>query len=129
LCVLAQSTFLQAQRKTFGESMAPIFTAAAGVIPQIVDDERLRELRNHLVELELRVPLRKSHTTPEDLEEPLGINRLISLLEPWQSWEFEEQVSSFACVYLNYPRRIPALKTTAIRCTAANAIHSLLVTD
>lgn len=111
--------------------MAPIYTAAAGVISQIVDDERLRELRNHLVELELRVPLRKSHTgtTPEDLEEPLGINRLISLLEPWQSWEFEEQVRIFACVYLNCPRRIPALKTTAIRCTAANAIHSLLVTD
>lgn len=73
--------------------MAPIYTAATGVIPQIVDDERLLELKSQLEKLELLVPLERRYATPEEVELPLDIDRLISLLEPWQRWTFEEQVS------------------------------------
>ena len=73
--------------------MAPIYTAAIGVTPQIIDDERLSQLRNHLEELELRKPLRRNYKSPEEVEEPLDVDRLVSILEPWQSWVFEEQVS------------------------------------
>ena len=73
--------------------MAPIFTAATGVVPQIVDDERLLKLQSQLEGLELLVPLRRRYSTPEEVELPIDIGRLISLLEPWQRWTFEEQVS------------------------------------
>lgn len=83
--------------------MAPIFTAATGVIPQIVDDERLLQLQSQLEGLELLVPLRRHYATPEEVELPLDIVHLISLLEPWQRWTFEEQVSisarSFVCAW------------------------------
>mmetsp|Transcript_3628 Transcript_3628/g.8298 ORF Transcript_3628/g.8298 Transcript_3628/m.8298 type:complete len:4344 (+) Transcript_3628:221-13252(+) len=72
--------------------MAPIFTAATGVIPQIVDDERLLQLQSELEGLDLLVPLRRRYSTPEEVELPLDIDRLISLLEPWQRWTFEEQI-------------------------------------
>lgn len=75
--------------------MAPIYAAAAGVIPQIIDDERLRNLQSQLEEMELGVPLRRTYTTPEEVAEPPGIDHLLSLLKPWQGWGFEEQVRIF----------------------------------
>ena len=80
--------------------MAPIFTAATGVIPQIVDDERLLRLQTQLEEVELLVPLRRRYTSPEEVELPLDIDRLISLLEPWHHWKFEEQVSTISLSFV-----------------------------
>lgn len=73
--------------------MAPIFTAAVGITPQIIDDERLCKLRNDLFDVELKIPLRRSYSSSEEILEPLDINRLISILKPWKTWVFEEQVS------------------------------------
>jgi hypothetical protein len=80
--------------------MAPIFSAAVGVAPQIIDDERLFQLRTSLEELELKVPLIRTYKTPKEVGEPVDIDRLVSLLEPWQSWAFEEQVRSYCVVWL-----------------------------
>eukprot|EP00980_Cylindrotheca_fusiformis_P007263 scaffold1525_cov142-Cylindrotheca_fusiformis.AAC.63 len=71
--------------------MAPIYAAAAGVIPQIIDDERLRQLQSQLEEVDLQVPPRRTYTGPEEVEEPQGIESVLALLEPWQKWGFEEQ--------------------------------------
>ena len=77
------------------EKMAPIYAAAVGVSPQLVDDDRLRELRSSLEAVEMQIPLhRRAYKTPEEVEKPLDIERLVSLLEAWQSWVFEEQVRS-----------------------------------
>ena len=72
--------------------MAPIF-AAIGITPQIIDDERLRVLRSSLESVVLNWPLHKADPNSETINVPLDIERLIALLEPWQSWAFEEQVS------------------------------------
>jgi len=73
--------------------MAPIFTAAVGITPQIIDDERLCKLRNDLFNVEMKIPLRRSYSSSEEILEPLDINRLISIVKPWKTWVFEEQVS------------------------------------
>ena len=75
--------------------MAPIFTADVGITPQVIDDSRLVDLRKALATIELRVPLGKSYTTPDEVELPLDIDQLITLIEPYQQWIFEEQVSRF----------------------------------
>ena len=72
--------------------MAPIYSAVVGVNPQIIDDERLRQLFNSLASIELKVPLHRTFTSPEEVTEPLDIESLVTLVEPWQSWMFEEQV-------------------------------------
>jgi hypothetical protein len=73
--------------------MAPIYAAAVGISPQIIDDDRLRQLRKTLIEIELEVPLHRAYASPDEVELPIDIDRLVCLLEPWQSWVFEEQVS------------------------------------
>ena len=74
--------------------MAPIF-ASIGITPQIIDDERLRAMRSCLESMQFNGPLNNTHQTSEKLRMPLDIERLVGILEPWQSWTFEEQVSSF----------------------------------
>ena len=72
--------------------MAPIYAAAVGISPQIVDDDRLRELRTSLEAVHLQLPLhRRAYKSPEEVEMPLDIERLVSILEAFQSWVFEEQ--------------------------------------
>jgi len=74
--------------------MAPIFSAEVGITPQIIDDERLVNLRKSLAEIDVRVELGKTYPSPDEVEVPLDIDHFISLIEPWQSWTFEEQVGS-----------------------------------
>jgi hypothetical protein len=74
--------------------MAPILSTAIGVTPQIIDDPRLRQLLNRLDEFEPN-KVSASSTKPQSAEEviaPLDITKLVSLLEPYQTWIFEEQV-------------------------------------
>lgn len=73
--------------------MAPILAAEVGITPQIIDDKRLLELRSALAEMEVRVEPGKAYSHPDEVEVPLDIDRLIALIQPWQSWTFEEQVS------------------------------------
>ncbi len=74
--------------------MAPILATSVGVSPQQIDDERLRRLKVSLLELELRGQVDSAFSSSEEISMPLDIERLVALLEPWQSWPFEEQVSS-----------------------------------
>jgi hypothetical protein len=74
--------------------MAPILAAEIGTPPQIIDDMRLVELRSALASIEDFVELGKSYSSPEEVEAPLDIDHLLSLIEPWQTWTFEEQVST-----------------------------------
>ena len=76
--------------------MAPIFAAAVGINPQIIDDERLRQLMKSLSTVKLQVPLHRTYTSPEEVETPLDIDHLVTLLEPWKTWLFEEQVGQSA---------------------------------
>lgn len=76
--------------------MAPIFSAI-GITPQIIDDERLQVLRSSLESVSLNKPLQNANPTSDPLDAPLDIERLVELLEPWQSWTFEEQVSFTNC--------------------------------
>ena len=73
--------------------MAPIYAAAVGINPQIIDDESLRQLRDSILSIELKAPLHRTFSTPEQVSEPLDIERLVVAVEPWQTWVFEEQVS------------------------------------
>lgn len=72
--------------------MAPIF-ASIGITPQVIDDKRLRVLRSSLESIGLNETLENAHQISEPLNAPLDIERLVELLEPWQAWTFEEQVS------------------------------------
>lgn len=74
--------------------MAPIYAAAIGITPQIIDDVKLQNLKDSLTEIKLLVPLHRTYSSSEDVIVPLDIDRLVSLLEPHQEWIFEEQVSS-----------------------------------
>ena len=73
--------------------MAPIHAAAVGINPQIIDDENLRQLRDSILSIELKTPLHRTFSAPEQVSEPLDIERLVVAVEPWQTWVFEEQVS------------------------------------
>jgi hypothetical protein len=89
--------------------MAPIYAAAVGVTPQIIDDDRLAQLRDSLQTIEfLQVPTAgtgdtggmKSNISPAQVQPPLDIARLVALLEPWQTWVFEEQVRKQCFVFV-----------------------------
>lgn len=86
--------------------MAPIFSTEVGITPQIIDDARLLQLRRSLAEIELWLELGKKYSKTDEVEEPLDINHLISLIEPWQSWRFEEQVC-FGVVGSFFPSKDP----------------------
>jgi len=73
--------------------MAPILAAEIGVPPRIVDDKRLQDLRSALAAIEDRVPPGKLYSSVDEVELPLDIDRLLSLIKPCQPWPFEEQVS------------------------------------
>ena len=71
--------------------MAPIF-ATVGITPQIIDDGRLGTMRNLLETVLFKIPLNYADCASEEIAMPLDIERIVTLLEPWQSWTFEEQV-------------------------------------
>jgi hypothetical protein len=73
--------------------MAPIHLTSVAVTRQVVDDEQLRTLRKSLEDLKLKCPLSPDVESLEQVSIPLDIEQLVSLLEPWMSWPFEEQVS------------------------------------
>lgn len=80
--------------------MAPILAAEIGIPHQIIDDTRLVELRSALASIEDRVKPGKKYASPEEVELPLDISHLLSVIEPWQTWTFEEQVSTCCgCVH------------------------------
>ena len=76
--------------------MAPIFSTV-GITPQIIDDGRLGTMRNLLETVLLKVPLNYTDCASEEITMPLDIERIVTLLEPWQSWTFEEQVIIYFC--------------------------------
>lgn len=72
--------------------MAPILSASVGITRLIVDDERLRTLRSSLEDMKIKGPLDLSFESSEEVTVPLDIEQLVSVVEPWTSWPFEEQV-------------------------------------
>lgn len=75
--------------------MAPITATGTGIIPQRLDDERLRVLLENL-----RCLPNFTKNVAVDTEEAFAhcqqlMEQLAPLLEPLQSWVFEEQVSFF----------------------------------
>mmetsp|Transcript_747 Transcript_747/g.1813 ORF Transcript_747/g.1813 Transcript_747/m.1813 type:complete len:4405 (+) Transcript_747:307-13521(+) len=71
--------------------MAPIFPSI-GITPQIIDDERLKSLKSDLESIIFSRPTTNVTRILGEINVPLDIERLVGLLEPWQSWTFEEQV-------------------------------------
>lgn len=72
--------------------MAPISsTAAIGVNPQIIDDPNLKLLLQNLNKF---VPPQQQQQQQSEEGEKLLVdtNALVSTVEPYQSWTFEEQV-------------------------------------
>ena len=78
--------------------MAPIF-ATIGITPQIVDDERLIALRSSIGSVSLDGTFNESSQTSKTPRMPIDIERLVGLLEPWQSWAFEEQVRKPSLIF------------------------------
>ena len=90
--------------------MAPITTTVLGIIPQIVDDDRLTELQRAIAAIpweDSSIGTSTSTATetkvdPEHKEEGGvacalgggGDDALVELLVPHSKWNFEEQVSS-----------------------------------
>ena len=73
--------------------MAPILSTAVGVTPQIIDDPKLCLLIQSLNEFQPDRPLRPIQPdTPEEVLAPFNIADLIAVIEPYQTWKFEEQV-------------------------------------
>ena len=73
--------------------MAPILSTAVGVTPQIIDDPRLIDLLEKLNEFEPKNLIDRKH--PQSADEVialLDITKLVAVIEPYQSWIFEEQV-------------------------------------
>ena len=97
--------------------MAPIYAGDIGITPQIIDDEQLVTLRNAFA---TTIPFYQSilvdnpptYTSPEQVPEPLDIGKLVALVEPWQTWKFEEQVSKSSVVCArrrgSFARSIPS---------------------
>ncbi|CAB9503919.1 Probable E3 ubiquitin-protein ligase hulA [Seminavis robusta] len=71
--------------------MAPILSTAVGVTPQIIDDPRLRKLIETLNGFQPH-PQRNPPQTSDDVVAPLDVAELVAVVEPYQSWHFEEQV-------------------------------------
>ena len=85
--------------------MAPIF-ATIGITPQIVDDERLIALRSSIGSVTLDGTFNESSQTSKTPRMPIDIERLVGLLEPWQSWAFEEQVRKPSLFFLRPFKKI-----------------------
>ena len=85
--------------------MAPIF-ATIGITPQIVDDERLIALRSSIGSVSLDGTFNESSQTSKTPRMPIDIERLVGLLEPWQSWAFEEQVRKPSLFFLRPFKKI-----------------------
>lgn len=68
--------------------MAPVKATAVGIAPQAIDDSELSTLLETLNNFELNAA--------EDIENASTdeINRLVSVVEPYPEWQFEEQVSN-----------------------------------
>ena len=94
--------------------MAPIF-AAIGIIPQIIDDKRLGLLRINLESICLNERSGTDDRKPDSLNPPLDIERLVGLLQPWQSWTFEEQVS-----FMNWLVMVESYSSMASKLTFPN---------
>ena len=74
-------------------TLAPIHGAAVGVSPQAIEDDRLRNLRDALLAIEIKETFHQNFASPAEVIEPFDVSRLVSELDPWQTWVFEEQVS------------------------------------
>lgn len=76
--------------------MAPILSTAVGITPQIIDDPRLQQLLKDLNEFQPKNVVYQNNKPQSagDVVAPLDITKLVSTLEPYQKWIFEEQVSS-----------------------------------
>lgn len=73
--------------------MAPILSTAVGVTPQIIDDPRLRKLIEVLNEFEPKQLCDRVKTNKaNEVIAPLDIAALVAVIEPHQTWSFEEQV-------------------------------------
>jgi hypothetical protein len=75
--------------------MAPIHSSSVAVTRQVVDDEQLRMLQRSLENLKVKDLSSHYVESSEQVSIPLDIEQLVSLLEPWKSWPFEEQVSTY----------------------------------
>ena len=91
--------------------MAPIHGAAVGVSPQAIEDDRLRNLRDALLAIEIRETFHQDFASPDEVVEPFDVSRLVSELDPWQTWVFEEQVSPsiFLAIVLKWVYNLPCL--------------------
>jgi len=74
--------------------MAPILSTAVGVTPQIIDDPNLKLLLKKVNEFEPSDLLdrKKNPQSAEEVNAPLDVASLVAVIEPHQSWTFEEQV-------------------------------------
>lgn len=79
--------------------MAPILSTNIGIFRQIIDDERLRQLREKIEGLKLKAPLVSAYKSAEEIVAPLDIEQLVSLVEPFGSWPFEEQVRKIEQIF------------------------------
>ena len=108
--------------------MPPTQATAVGVNPQIIDDPRLRSLLQKLNEFEVPLDQQKDNN-----DAPVDVAALISTLEPYQSWDFEEQVCDWNCAVwilrptpaATYPADVFALATRWIY-TSGLALSMLL---
>jgi hypothetical protein len=69
--------------------MAPVKTTPLGVTPQIMDDPKLSDLQKAFDEVKL---LDDDLSHGED-ETPVDVDHLVSIIEKYPKWVFEEQVS------------------------------------
>lgn len=74
--------------------MAPVKATSVGVAPQIIDDIKLVHLLERLNSFEIHITPSSEMAAdqPQSLP-PLNIDALISELNPYPSWRFEEQVN------------------------------------
>jgi hypothetical protein len=74
--------------------MAPITSTVLGIIPQIIDDERLIELKRSIAALPFNSASNeeKQPKAPEEVVQSLDIEALVALLSNHPKWNFEEQV-------------------------------------
>lgn len=72
--------------------MAPILSTAIGVTPQIVDDPKLAYLIETLNGFQTLAE-RKPADDLDNVDTPVDVDKLVKILEPYETWPFEEQVS------------------------------------
>ena len=79
--------------------MAPILSTAVGVTPQIIDDPRLQQLIEQLNKFEPeQLCGRIKPKNSDEVIAPLDIAALVAVIEPHQTWAFEEQVGRHCCL-------------------------------